>query len=143
LNSLSTTQQRATRFLGLFGRFLATCGVVILMSGCATTSPKKAEELVSQRAQARWDALVKSNLKEAYAFLSPGSRAALSFEAYKASIREGFWKSAQVNRVECASQEACEVHMTIEYEYRAQRIKTPLRETWIREGSDWWYVKRS
>ena len=104
--------------------------------------PQSAEELVKERAQARWDALVKGDVKGAYTFLSPGSRAVLNFESYAAAIRVGFWKSARVERVECKTVDACEAHATIEYEYQGQRIKTPLRETWIREGTDWWYVKR-
>ena len=38
--------------------------------------------------------------------------------------------------------DACETQLAIEYEFQGKRIKTPLRETWIREGTDWWYVQK-
>jgi hypothetical protein len=34
------------------------------------------------------------------------------------------------------------VQVTIEYEYQGRRMKTPLRETWIRDGSEWSYLQR-
>jgi hypothetical protein len=112
------------------------------MLGCAAMKPAAPEEVVKQRAQARWDALVKSDIKTAYGFLSPGSRATTTPEAYAASLREGFWKSATVTKVECASADSCDAHAIIEYDFQGRRTKTPLRETWIREGSEWWYLRR-
>lgn len=128
--------------MGYVGHLLSATALLVAIAGCVAMKPRAVEEVVKERSQARWDALVKGDVKAAYAFFSPGSRAALTFESYANSIRAGFWKSAVVNRVACETQETCEAHVTIEYEFRAQRIKTPLRETWIREGTDWWYVKR-
>jgi hypothetical protein len=112
------------------------------MLGCAAMKPATPEEVVRQRAQARWDALVKWDIKTAYGFLSPGSRATTTPEAYAASLREGFWKSATVTKVECASADSCDADAIIEYDFQGRRTKTPLRETWIREGSEWWYLRR-
>ena len=95
-----------------------------------------------ERSQARWDALVKSDTKAAYGFFSPGSRALMTAEQYDGTIRKGFWKSAKVEKVECATQETCFAHVAIEYEYQGRRIKTPLGETWIHEGTDWWYIQK-
>jgi hypothetical protein len=110
------------------------------VAGCAALKPRTAEEVVKERAQARWDALVKGDVKTAYTFLSPGSRALQTAESYATSIRVGFWKSAIVEKVVCSTEQACEAQVTIEYEFQAKRMKTPLRETWIREGTDWWYL---
>jgi hypothetical protein len=66
----------------------------------------------------------------------------LTPEAYAATLRPDFWKSATVNKVECASADSCEAHATIEYAFQGRQTKTPLRETWIREGSQWWYLQR-
>jgi hypothetical protein len=132
--------------LGIFrrsGRLLAGLLVAVAVASCAAITPRTAEEVVKERAQARWDALVKGDVGTAYTFLSPGSRAVLSSENYATSIRVGFWKSAVVDKVACeAQQQTCEAHVTIEYEFRAKRIKTPLREAWIREGTDWWYLQK-
>lgn len=140
MNSLSTQRDVEAGFAGHFGRLAAGLILAVAMAGCVALAPRTTEEAVKERAQARWDALVKGDAMAAYAFLSPGSRAVLTSESYATSIRVGFWKSALVDKVVCETQQACEAHVTIEYEFRAQRIKTPLRETWIREGTDWWYL---
>lgn len=139
MNSLSTQRDVKAGFPG-FAQLAACLIVAMAVAGCAAMKPQTAEEVVKERAQARWDALVKGDARAAYAFLSPGSRAVLTPENYATSIRVGFWKSARVERAVCEAQQTCEAHVTIEYEFQAQRIKTPLRETWIREGTDWWYL---
>ena len=127
------------------GRFLGSvvCGAVAIgIAGCAAFTPRPAEVVVKEKAQARWDALVKGDIKAAYAYMSPGSRSIITPEGYEASIRKGFWKSAVVDKVECSSAQSCDALATIEYEYMGKRTKTPLRETWIKEGSDWWYLRK-
>jgi hypothetical protein len=110
--------------------------------GCALLDTRPSEEVLKERAQQRWDALVKNDLRGAYQFLSPGSRAVLTSEAYASGIRAGFWKTAVVDRVTCEKPDVCDVHLHIEYDHRGSRIKTPLKETWIKEGSSWWYVQK-
>ena len=135
MNSLSTQQ-------GLKAGLKFTVALVAaVLAGCATLSPAP-EVVVKERAQARWDALVKGDLKTVYSYFSPGSRAVMSYEDYVVSVRRGFWKGATVNQVTCPSQESCEAQLTIEYEFQRRATKTPLRESWIREGSDWWYVQK-
>jgi hypothetical protein len=111
------------------------------MWGCAA-APSKPEDALKQRAQARWDALVKGDFNAAYGYMSPGSRSVITASDYAASMKAGFWKSAVVETVECGSPQSCEVGATIEYEHLGRRTKTPLRETWIREGQDWWYLRK-
>jgi hypothetical protein len=90
----------------------------------------------------RWDALVQGDVKSAYGYLSPGSRQVMDLTNYESSLRKGFWKSAKVDKAVCASEQSCDAYVTIEYEFRGMRTKTPLRETWIKEGSDWWLVQK-
>jgi hypothetical protein len=116
-------------------------GVAIALAGCAAmTAPQ--EKTVKALAQERWDDLVKGDYRAAYRFLSPGSKSVASEEKYVAALRKDFWKAARVDKVECPSPEACDVTLTIEYEYMGRRTKTPLVESWVREGSDWWYVQK-
>ena len=123
----------------VYGAILAA---VAVLSGCASMGPKPPEEIVKERAQGRWDALVKVDVPGAYAFLSPASRSTVTLEGYKGSINPGFWKVATVEKVVCETPESCEAYASIEYDYRGTRIKTPLRESWIKDGSQWWYVYR-
>ncbi|HET9578066.1 MAG TPA: hypothetical protein VFP44_09590 [Usitatibacter sp.] len=144
MNSLSTQQGSGavllTGLMRVVTGFLAA--LMLLMSGCAALESRDPAAVVKQRAQARWDALIKGNTQTAYQYLSPGSRAVLTPDAYASSIRQGFWKSAKVDAVTCKTADNCDVGVTIEYEFQGRRTKTPLIETWIREGSEWWYLQR-
>lgn len=111
------------------------------IAGCATVEATP-EQAVKERAQAKWDALVKGDTKTAYGYFSPGSREVLSLEAYDAAVRKGFWKSAQVERVVCANPDSCDAIGTMQYTYQGRAVTTPFRETWVRSGKDWWYVQK-
>ena len=112
------------------------------IAACATIGQSPPEETVVKRAQERWDALVKGDLKSAYGYLSPGTRSVMDLANYESTVRRGFWKAAKVDKAVCAAQQSCEVYVTIEYEFRGTQTKTPLRETWIQEGRDWWLVQK-
>ena len=142
MNSLSTQPYVEKRVLAGWGRGAAGAFLAVVIAGCAAMAPKTPEQLVKERSQARWDALVKGDMTAAYEYFSPGSRAVVRPESFAASLKPGFWKSAVVEKVACEGTQTCEAQATIEYEYQGRRMKTPLRETWIREGSDWWYVQK-
>lgn len=133
---------------GWFVRGLAAC-LVAGLAGCAAQTGsvpgegRSAQAIVHERAQARWDALLKDQVAEAYKFYSPASRSVMSYEDFIRSLRVGFWKAARVDAVECQAEEACEVVVSIEYAHRGSRLRTPIRETWVRMDGTWWYVQKS
>ena len=139
LLTVATRNMALSRSFGARIARAAALAAALGIAGCAT-APGKPDDAVKARAQARWDALVKGDIDKAYAFLSPGSRAVLDLEAYRESIKRGFWRSATVQGVQCSSADTCDVTAEIEYQYRGNRVKTPLQETWVRQESDWWYV---
>jgi hypothetical protein len=145
LNSLSTLPAELRPWKrsvnGVLKQAISSVLAVVLCS-CAAIAPRSAETIVRERAQARWDALVKNDFNAAYGYLSPGSRSVITAPDYAASLRQGFWKAATVEKVECGSAQLCEVTATIEYEHMGRRTKTPLRESWIRDGSEWWYLQK-
>ena len=116
--------------------------IVVGVSGCAGIVSGSPEQVVKERAQARWDALVKGDVKTAYGYLSPGTRAVTTLKTYETSVSKGFWKSANVGKVECRNTDNCEVSGTIRYTFQGQEISTPFRETWIKSESEWWYVPK-
>jgi uncharacterized protein YchJ len=117
--------------------------VLSILAGCASVGQGPApEEVVKQRAQLRWNALVQGDVKKAYEYYGPGTKATLSLAEFSAGMKMGFWKTVTVDKVECNAPDRCEVSTTIEYEHRGMRVKSPSRETWIREGSEWWLVRR-
>lgn len=125
---------------------LLAAGLVAGMVGCATTPAEvkqpEREAIVKQRSQARWNALVADRLDEAYAYYSPASRSVLSLQDFIRSIRGGFWKSAQVESVECPGEDSCEVEVIVEYRFQGRLAKSPVRESWVRTDGQWWYVKK-
>jgi len=145
LNSLSTQQLgkvghlRVVRSVAV-GGLLA--GLVAGLAACGVLERRAPQQVVKERAQARWDALVKGDVATAYGYLSPSSKALATPESYKNSIKLGFWKSAVVEKVDCNTADSCETIAAIEYEFQGRRVATPLKETWIHEGSNWWYVQK-
>lgn len=115
--------------------------VVVGLAGCAGVLPLQAapEEIVKQRAQERWNAMLAGELNKAYSYMSPASREAISPELFRSSVRLGFWRAAEVNAVTCI-QDACEATVQVTYQYRGSSVRTPVRETWVRTEGNWWHV---
>ena len=100
------------------------------------------QKVVAERAQARWQALIKGDLDAAYAYLSEGSKATTPLDVYKAKTRPGMWRQAQVEKVECEA-EVCKVQLQITLDHKLMKgIQTPLNESWIIEKGSAWYVYR-
>jgi hypothetical protein len=116
----------------------------VTLAGCATLSadspPEAKQKVVAERAQARWELLIKGDVEGAYQYLTAGSKTAVSAALYKAKIKPGMWRSAKVDKVECEA-EVCKVEMMVTYDYgRMKGIKTPVPETWIIENGTAGYV---
>jgi hypothetical protein len=116
------------------------------LAGCASisadSSPEVRQKLVAERAEARWQTLIKGDVEGAYQYLSAGSKAGTSLTAYKKTVKPGIWRKAKVDKVDCEA-EICKVQLTITYDYRNMHgIETILPETWIIENGSAWYVYR-
>ena len=138
MNTLLSQQSMESKKLRGLAAFVVAAS---LLAGCAGLVPKAPEEAVKERAQARWDALVKGDLPAAYEYFSPGSREGFSLQSYENTIRKGFWKKAEVKQVKCESSERCQATIGIEYEFQGRRTPTGLQESWIKEGGKWWVVR--
>ena len=123
----------------LAGGFL---GAALLVSACASLDARPAAEVVKERSQARWSALVNGETAKTYEYLTPTARKTLKLEDYTANMRTGFWKAVTVDKVACDSPDVCVASVTVEYDHKMGRNKSPLQETWIREGSNWWYAQK-
>ena len=132
-----------------FMRWLAwvvAASVVGGVTGCATlsadSSPEQKQKVVAQKAQARWDALIKGDVDAAYQFLSVGSKNETPLPAYKAKIKPGLWRAAKVDKIDC-EQEICKVTVMVTYDYKTMKgIQTPVPETWIVENGSAGYIYR-
>jgi len=125
-------------------RALAVAATCVVMVGGCSGIPKEAEKdpttVLLERAQARWDAVIRSDFKTAYEYLSPGSRQVHSYDSFAGRMNPGFWKEAKVKRAECSQPDVCEVVADITYVFQGSRIATLLRENWTRSDGKWWYV---
>ena len=138
-SSLVTLPKRAGWILGM----CVGLGVLVGCAGISSDGISKRgaspEEIVAERAQKRWDALVAGDAEKAYAYLSPASRQIRSLAAYTGSLKLGFWKAAKVERVVCPEPGLCEVHLVIEY-VQGFAVASPARESWAQTEGQWWYV---
>lgn len=131
------------------GWFLLAVAVWCI-SGCAgmapgvtkDTPPAERQKVVAERAEARWKALIKGDLEDAYSYLSPGSRATTSFALYKAKVKPGMWRDAKAEKVTCDG-DLCQVTMLVTYDAKRMKgIETPVMESWVIENGTPWYVYR-
>jgi hypothetical protein len=137
-------------FTRAFGR-LSCVALGVGLAACASISvdspPEAKQKLVAERAQARWELLIKGDVEGAYQYLSAGSKAATPLGLYKGKIKPGMWRGAKVDKVDCEA-EICKVQMLITYDFRTARagamkgIETPVPETWIIENGTVGYVYR-
>jgi hypothetical protein len=123
-------------------RLGAACAAMLaILGGCALgPGAKSSKDVVAERAQEHWDLLVKNDFAGAYRYLSPGSKQVVTEQAYGSGFRRNFWTGAKVNEVQCPTEDSCEVDVTVEYRNRGLGMKSPVREKWVREKSEWWFV---
>ena len=135
------------KFSAIF--FLAVVAAVDL-SGCGTTAPGQsrgivekdadaAARLVIERAQQRWNALVKRDLETAYQFISPSGRSLMSLDDYRPRINAVYWRGAKVKEAVCAV-ETCEVTVLLDMVAEGVKFTNPIKETWILDAGKWWFV---
>ena len=121
---------------------------VMLLSACATTSTASREDVIKERSQARWDALLARDYASAYAFYSPGYRSAVSVVDFEIGIRirRIRFTSAKFMEQNC-EENTCTVVFQVGY-----RAGTPvpgvavwdgydtISDQWVKTGGEWWYL---
>jgi hypothetical protein len=120
--------------------------VTASLAACATlgpdSSPESKEKVVTERATARWVALIKGDIDTAYSYFSKGSKATTSVQVYASQIKPGRWRKVQVDKVECAK-ELCKVDLTITYDMpQMKAIPAIVSEHWIIEDGSAGYIYR-
>ncbi len=95
-----------------------------------------------ERAEARWQALIKDDIAAAYSYLSPTTRDVVSLDQYRGKLARGTFRDIKIDAVECEG-ELCKVRVRLTYDRpRLKGIVTPLEESWIIERGQFWYVLR-
>jgi len=123
-------------------------GALLLLAACATIVPT--EQLIEQRATARWDAILSGNLEDAYAYLSPGYRSSVSSLQYQRSIllKTVHWTGAEYIESDCV-ETTCKVKISLDYTVYAaipgvksySRSKV-IEESWLQLDGSWYLVPK-
>ena len=126
------------------GRYLALVVLAVVTAACATLGPSSPNEekvkVVSERAQARWKAIIGKDFDAAYGYLSPKSRATVTPAGFKAIASRLAYNAAELKDVTCEA-ETCKVTFRITYDARMMKdVHSPLEESWVIDGGQAWYV---
>lgn len=123
---------------------LAIVTSTMALAGCAALGPRPAEDIVRERAQARWNALLAGKFEDAYAYLSPATRNVVSLQRFRSSVGgAAAWKGAEVHKVTCNQPERCMVTVKVSYRPLLRgsslgTIETSVEETWLLDAGQWW-----
>jgi hypothetical protein len=118
-----------------------------MLAGCATVAPTT-DDIIAERAQARWDAVLAKDYATAYTYYSPGFRSKVSVTDLEIKLRlqRVRWVTAKYKDHTC-SEDTCTVHVNITYQ-----VNTPvpgvntwsgfdlIEEQWVKTGGEWWYI---
>lgn len=127
-------------------RIWITAGAALALAACSEPPPP--EEIVAERAQARWDALIDSDVEASYRYESPGYRARnkVTDHAVRLSRRQVTWREAVVRGVECG-EDRCTAEVVVSYSadgapgvLSGMRGERPVEEVWIQIDGQWWHA---
>jgi hypothetical protein len=117
----------------------------LVAAGCASTdrpSSKPPEEVVLERAQARWNALLKRDWAAAYQYVTPAYREVVSVDRYGNQFSGPLqWENAKAKSAQCEEQR-CTVAVEVSYRimltgHRDRVSATNFDEVWVFEDGQW------
>lgn len=123
----------------------------VLLAGVLLSACSSDEQSLTQAAEARWSALIRGEMDDAYRYYTQAFQDTTSLEMFKQTRHSGLWKEAKVKQIQCDEPgKQCEVAMEVTVVVRMRGLSQPmessstLREVWVKEGwlSDWRYVNR-
>jgi hypothetical protein len=137
-------------------RIAAFAVAISLLAACATGGGPRPgqtpEQYLETRAEARWAHVLGGQWAEAYAFLTPGYREVHDLQGYRDAMqnRRLQWTAAEVQGVDCDSDERCSVQVRVNYSViggipgvREMSSVHNVSETWLRLGGEWYMLPRT
>lgn len=135
-------RQRAAAFAVAAALGVAGCASGPMGRLSKDSPPEAKVAAVTKRGQERWDLLLKGDVKAAYAYLSPASRAVTSLERYQARTNPANLRAIKLDRATCEG-EVCRLRYWLTFDHRVMKgVETPIEETWVIEDGQAWYVHR-
>ena len=122
---------------------LVRVGLLLLLTstlvGCG--EPKTAEQIVAERAQTRWDALLAGDFETAYSFATPSYRGVVDAVRFQQGLGgHASWLGAKVREVTCRD-DVCEAMVRLKYRSPLpprMEFETDDIERWLSEDGEWW-----
>lgn len=119
--------------------------VAALAAGCATVGGgTAAENVVQERAQARWDALIRRDWNTAYGFIVPAYRSVVPIQRYGNQFTGPIqWETAKATGASC-EEKRCTVKVEVTFRMllpgHMDRVSTTfVDEVWVLESDGQWY----
>jgi hypothetical protein len=126
---------------------LVALGLVAALSGCAGLSEGKTpEEIVTTRAQARWNAILADDWPTAYSYTTPAYRESKSLEVYRGMRGSHVArKGVRIHKVVCESAEACVATIAMRFtpphlRDQTATLETAFDERWLLGEDGRWYI---
>lgn len=129
----------------------ALCSAAALLAACNTQKAdnRPPEEIISERAAARWQAMMDREYAKAYEHVAPSVRSVMSLDGYKrrynilSDQHPSSWKKAEVRGVSCESSDACTAKVYLETQihvpkFQGMRATAETEERWILQDGQWW-----
>jgi hypothetical protein len=126
-------------------RVMGAVLVVAVLAGCATITGSSSDEdkrkAVTERAAARWALIIRGQPGVAYdEYMSKGSRQVVSRGDFVDRMKATTFRSAVVEGVECAA-DLCRAGVRITYDHSLMKgVGNTLRENWVIDDGQVWYV---
>lgn len=127
---------------------MVTSCSLLLLSACATTA--RTENVIEERAMARWETLLSGDLAAAWEYLSPGYRSSVSSEQYRQSvlIKRVKWTGARYIESDCI-ETTCKVKISIDYALygaipgvQSFTGTQAIEESWLLVDGKWYLVPK-
>lgn len=149
---LSVSSRRSLVMAGLASIML------FALPGCATLQPDDSEKwrasqrpVLKVRAEARWDALIKGDIENAYLYRTPEYRAVVNPQQYKGKYgRVLNWLGARVVDISYDMPTVATVSVEVTYRVDLPGTGGKLIETtkatsekWIYKNREWWYTSNN
>ncbi len=125
----------------------SSLAAVFFLAACEPQPELPAEEIVQERALARWGHMVERDFEHAWDYYSPGFRNGTPREDFVKDMnrRPIRWKDAEFLDTECDG-DRCKVRVNVTYRAIAaphgqsrMEMTRPLEENWVRLHDEWWY----
>ncbi|MCL1960274.1 MAG: hypothetical protein FWG56_00500 [Desulfovibrionaceae bacterium] len=116
------------------------------LAGCAALMPKTPEQVVRERAEQRWAALIDGDFDKAWTYTQPGYRAVVKQRDYhKRFGGAGQWMGVQIHDVTCEA-ERCKVRIRLTTKvmipsFMGKEVSGYMDESWVRDEGQWWYYQ--